>query len=842
MSSGTISNSSKEATKDFWRAIAKVMSMQNQAPLVSTPHKGSIPLSFAQERLWFLEQLAANSAYNMPFAFHLEGALDISALQQSLNEIIRRHEVLRTTFSVVEGKPVQTIQPPKGIPLAIIELKASQQQELQQLIAQKVEQPFDLSKEPVIRASLIRLKPNEYLLLMIAHHIAVDFWSKKVLFNELSQLYQAFSAGKSSPLPDMSLQYADFAVWQRQWLKGACLDLLLDYWKQQLNSISELQIPTDTSTPSPSKGTHQKLKLPQQLSNDLKGLARQQRVTLFVVLLAAFKVLLHRYTQQDDISLCSPVANRNRPEVKGLIGYFVNLLILRTDLSGNPTFQELLTRISQMVSGAYAHQDLPIQQLVQSLNLRQTPLSRVMFGLQNTGVHNLVLSELEVEALDVDGGAADFDLYLYVQEEQEGLAAILKYNPQLWSAATISKMLDHFQTVLENIVAHPQQRVAQLLTLTETEQHWWQQNKSNSTNSKPNSIYVAPRNQLELQLTQIWSKVLGIEKIGVKDNFFALGGESLLAMSLFAEIEQTFGKSIPLSTLLGAPTVEFLANILAQSDESNWSSLVPMQTRGSKPPFFCIHGQQGNVLNFQKLAHYLGNDQPFYSLQTKGLDGKELPYFRIEDMAAHYIREIRSIQSEGPYFLGGNSMGGTVAFEMSQQLQQQGEQVALLVMFDTFGIDCFPRVCFRWQHYWRYLLQLGVSKAMFDDLTDVLERKFLEITSRLYLKLGRTLPQHLSRVLIAEANMQAKREYRAKAYSGKVLLIRASEPASFDRPYLPTAQDWHSRDALHGWGELINGGLELIDVPGDHYSIFKEPHVQILAQKLKTYLQQFAVG
>ncbi len=840
---------SEDASKDFWKSIATVMSLQNQAPpLVAVSRDRNIPLSFAQERLWFLDQLdpSKSSAYNMPFAFEIAGSLNISALKKSLNEILRRHEALRTAFSVIEGKPVQIAHPELTVALPIVKLgEISQEQreaKVMQLIGEEVERPFDLSKGLLFRATLLLLGKTEYLLLIVVHHIAVDFWSKGILFQELSTLYEVFSTGKASPLPDLPIQYADFSVWQRKWLQKEFLDVLLGYWKQQLgNNLHELQIPIDSprSTSQTRKGAFQKLVLPKELTQEIQLLSRKHKVTLFVVLLAAFKVLLHRYTEQDNIFLCSPIANRNHKEIKGLIGYFVNLLILKTDLSGNPSFQELLGRVRQVSSGAYAHQDLPVQQLVKSLDLIQTPLSRVMFGFQNTGVYDLKLCGLAVETLDVDGGTVDFDLYLYLLEEADSLTAVLKYDAELFSKTAISQMLSHFQTVLENVVANSEQPISQLLPLSEAEQQQLQQKRLNQISSKPESIYVAPRNSLELQLTQIWMQVLGIQSVGVKDNFFELGGESLLAMNLFTQIEKTFDQTLALSTLLQAPTVELLANILSQEAKSeSWSSLVPIQTSGSKRPFFCIHGQQGNVLNFRELALYLGKDQPFYGLQSKGLDGKELPYFRIEDMAAHYINEIQTLQPEGPYFLGGNSMGGIVAFEMSQQLRQQGQEVALLMMFDTFGPDCFPRLSFRWQHYWSYLLKLGISKSILTDLNDVIHRKLQEISSRFYLKSGRSLPHHLCKEFVAEANMQATRDYRPQAYPGRVTLMRASEPASFTKPYLPTSEDWHNRKPNHGLDELTSGGLSIHDVSGDHYSIFQEPNVQTLAQKLKACLDE----
>lgn len=841
--------SSQEAQKDLWEAIKTVISLQNQAPpLVPISRNGNLSLSFSQERLWFLEQLepSRSSAYNMPSAFRITGALNVSALEQSLNEILRRHEALRTTFSSIEGKPVQVIHPELTLTLPIIELQDispdQQQTKAMQLIREEVQRPFDLSQLPLLRPTLLRLGEDEYLLLLSVHHIVVDFWSKGILFQELSVLYEAFSTGKPSPLPELPIQYADFAVWQRQWLQGEFLEVLLNYWKQQLDSnLCELQLPTDRprSALQARHGADQKLVLPKELTKELKALSRQEGTTLFAVLLAAFKVLLYRYTEQDDIFVCSPIANRNRKEVKGLIGYFVNLLIFCTNFSGNPSFQELLGRVRKVTSGGYAYQDLPVQQLVKSLNLLQTPLSRVMFGLQNTAIHSLDLPGLTVRTLDIDGGTANFDLYLYLLEEEGTLTAILKYNTDLFDDTTIVQMLNHFQTVLENIVVNPEQSISLLLPLGEAEQQQLIDKRPGQSSSRQERVYVAPRNPLELQLTQLWAQVLGIQSIGVKDNFFELGGESLLAMSLFAQIEKRFGQTLPLTTLLQAPTVEQLAKILSQEVNSvSWFSLVPIQPSGTKPPLFCIHGQQGNVLNFRKLSQYLGSDQPFYGLQAKGLDGKELPYFHVEDIATHYIQEIRTLQPEGPYFLAGNSMGGTIAFEMAQQLHRQGQKVALLVMFDTFGLDCFPRLSFRRQHYWAYLLQLGISKSLLNEVNELLQRKVQEIISRLYLSLGRPLPQNLRNELVAEANMQAKRGYKTQLYPGCVTLFRASQPASFSKLYLPTSEDWYNRNPQHGWSEVVGGGLEIYDVPGDHFSMFEEPHVQVLAEKLRTCLDE----
>ncbi|MCC5611553.1 condensation domain-containing protein [Nostoc sp. CHAB 5834] len=839
---------SQTGKQNLWQAIQTVLGWQNQAPpLVRVSRQESLPLSFSQERLWFLHQLQPTkaSAYNIAFAFRIAGSLNYHILEKSLNEILCRHEALRTTFGWVEGKPVQLIHTPVPLPLTVIDLQqlpATQREaKAMQQVTEDIQQAFDLQDAPLIRATLIQLDGEEHIFLLTVHHIAVDAWSKGVLFQELAALYEAFSQGQSSPLPELPIQYADFAAWQREWLQGDFLQILLDYWKQQLGSnLQELHLPIDHPRPAAPtcRSASQKVKLSKALSEALKTLSRQQKVTLFVTLLAAFNVLLHRYTEQEQLFVCSPTANRTRKDIKGLMGYFVNLLILKTDISGNPSFQEFLGRVSQVASGGYAYQDLPVQQLLRSLNLLQAPLSQVMFALQNTTIHQLKLPGLTVQNLDVDTGTADFDLYLYLIEEAGTLTAVFKYNTDLFEATTIQQMLQHFQTILENIVTHPEQSLSSLLPLTEAEQKQLHQKRAKPENSKPEKVYIAPQNALELKLTQLWSEVLNIPSIGVKDNFFELGGQSLLAMTLFACIEETFGQTLPLTTLLQAPTVEQLATLLRHEAAPSWSSLIPLQSNGHKPPFFCIHGQQGSVLNLRDLAHYLGSEQPFYGLQARGLDGKQAPHFRIEDMAAHYIQEIRTIQPEGPYFLGGNSMGGIVAFEMAQQLHQLGQTIAALVMFDTFERGCFPRLSFRQQHYWTYLWQLGLSKSLLQEVRELLQRKRQVMIGQLYFSLGHSLSQTYSRALVAEANMQAKKGYTPKVYPGRVTLFRASEPSTFNKLYLPTPKDWSSRDPQHGWSGLASEGLEIHDVPGDHFSLFQEPHVQVLAQKLKACLNQ----
>ena len=453
---------------------------QQIIPRRSTP--GLAPLSFAQQRLWFLNQLEPeSSAYNESNATRLSGPLDVLALEKALNQIVARHEVLRTTIVVIDGTPQQLIAPSRTIDLPVIDLRArtdkDRNSEAHRLTIEATRRPFDLSRDLMLRGLLLRLTDQEHILLLVKHHIASDGWSAGILWQELTTLYRAFTTGEPSLLPDLPVQYADYAVWQRGWLQGEALESQLKYWKKQLASISTLLLPTDRplSAVHSHRGARQLVEFPKDLSQALKFLSRQENVTLFMTLLAAFQTLLHRYTGQENISVGSPIAGRTRSEIEGLIGFFVNTLVLSTDLSGNPSFRELLGRVREVTLGAYAHQDLPFEKLVEELqperNLSRSPLFQVAFVLQNAPRPALKFEGLSASPERLNSETVKFDLTLTMHEEAEALRASLQYNTDLFDAATIERMLGHFQVLLKGIIADPNQRILDLSILTEAENY-----------------------------------------------------------------------------------------------------------------------------------------------------------------------------------------------------------------------------------------------------------------------------------------------------------------------------------------------------------------------------------
>ncbi|GDZ93324.1 amino acid adenylation domain-containing protein [Planktothrix agardhii CCAP 1459/11A] len=451
-------------------------------PILPRGEQSELLLSYAQTRLWFLDQLEPNSAfYNIPVGLRLQGHLNQSALRQSLEEIIQRHEALRTNFITVNGQPTQVIKTATNWTVSVIDLQhlSLEEQEITatNLVKEQSFKPFDLAKEALVRATLILLNNQEYWLLLCLHHVISDGWSMRVFIEELTALYNADNQGQPSPLKPLPIQYADFAIWQRQWLQGEVLENQLNYWQKQLaDAPTFLPLPTDKPRPAVQTftGAHQEFQLSLELTQKLTELSQQQGVTVFMTLLAVYGTLLYRYTGQSDILIGTPIANRNRREIESLIGFFVNTLVMRTDYSENPSFQELLMRVREMSLGAYAHQDLPFEMLVEVLqperNLSHTPLFQVMFVLQNTPLSEIELTGLTIDSLPLEGETAKFDLTLSMQNTETGLMGGWAYNTDLFNSETIERMNSHFLTLLEGIIANPSERVSQLPLLTKVEQ------------------------------------------------------------------------------------------------------------------------------------------------------------------------------------------------------------------------------------------------------------------------------------------------------------------------------------------------------------------------------------
>jgi amino acid adenylation domain-containing protein len=468
------------ALSDEQRRLLEALRRERQAqhlpyePIQRRDISSPCPASFAQQQLWFVEQLEPGSpAYNIPAAIRLEGSLQLAVLHQSLRTIVGRHEALRTTFAVEDGRPLQVIAAHMALPFAVVDLRhialSKRESAAMRLATAEARRPFELARGPLLRTTLLTLDDHTSILLLTLHHSISDAWSLGVLLDELAVLYQDFWARQPASLPELPIQYADFALWQHQWLQGSHFERLVTYWRAQLTGpLPELALTTDAPLPArpTTRGATQRFIGSGALAAALKTLGQQQRATLFMTLLAAFVTLLHGYTRQTDLLIGSPVANRNRPELKGLIGLFVNTLVLRADLAGEPTFEELLNRVRARVLDAYEHQELPFEKLVEVLqpnrDPRRTPLIQVVFAFEDQAVQTMHFPELRLTRLDIDNETSKIDLILFIAETADGLSGRFEYNADRFADATIRRLTGDFLAVLEHISARPNQRISEI--------------------------------------------------------------------------------------------------------------------------------------------------------------------------------------------------------------------------------------------------------------------------------------------------------------------------------------------------------------------------------------------
>ena len=1318
-----------------------------EGPVLARREPGApLPLSFAQQRLWFLDRLQPGSAaYNIPYALRLEGRLDVAALERSLEEVVRRHEILQASFDSHEGEPVLRIAGPLKLPLAPVDLSALDEagrgEEVARLASEEAGRPFVLSQGPLLRATLLRLGEAEHVLLLTVHHIVFDGWSATLLFRELAELYGAFTSGKPSPLAELPLQYADYARWQREWLKGGVLEEQLAYWRRQLaGSPPVLNLPLDRPRSSTwrSRAGRVPVMLTGGLIEALESLARREGCSLFMVLLAGFQAVLGRWSGQDDIAVGTPVAGRTRAEVEGLIGFFVNTLVMRTEVGGAPTFRELLGRVREVALGAYAHQEVPFEKLVEELrptrDLRYSPLFQVMLVLQNLPDREIALPELKLSPVEQESAVVKLELALSLERTTEGLRGVFAYDASLFEAATIERLGRHLETLLTAVVAEPERRLAEVELLEgeerarvlegwsrgprvegpleglgrllrqraertpegvavegsgqrlsyreletrarklgrrlrregvgpevrvgvlleksveavvafwgvqlaggvyvpleavqpaerlewmardagvsavvtrrglearcelpegtrvvrweelETEEsgplesgvqpgnaayilftsgstgrpkgvvvthegasdlmrgkvramalgegsrvlQWaslgfdasiweflsplelggtlyvppgsavplgdelrralveggvtvvamppsvlallseeglehlkavisvgeacpaelvakwgrgrrflngygptevtvcatWEecvagegrppigrplpntrayvldeamrpvppgvagelyvggpglargyvegpeltaerfvpdsftgepgarlyrtgdvvrwradgrldflgrvdaQVKVNGVRIEPGEVEAAlrelvgarqahvtawkspsgetrlvayvvpgestprearelrtrlrqrlaealvpsacvylealpltssgkvdgralpapeeaaprgpasvpPRDELERELASIWEEVLGVSSVGVTDSFFALGGQSLLAVRLVARLQERLGRAIPLAALFEGPTIEELAaRLRAGASAPVRRNLLTLQPEGRRTPTFWVHPVGGNVLCYAELARHLGPGRPFHAMRATGLDGREPPLDSVEEMARRYVEQVRAVQPQGPYLLGGWSLGGAVAFEMARELRRQGQEVSQLILLDSFAPSGSPtpepEAAVLLAGFAADLARSAGHEVLLtpESLSGLTpEEQLHALWTRLreagLLPAGTHQEELRALLEVARANLRAVARYNPQPYEGRVVLFQARD-----------ARRGAEVEPTHGWGRLIPSGLIVEGVPGDHHTALRAPHVGELAERLARRLRE----
>jgi amino acid adenylation domain-containing protein len=567
-------------------------------PLVAGAFQGErLPLSFAQERFWLLDRMERGAAvYNIPLAYALEGELSAAALEGALREIVRRHQALRTRFAEESGAPFQEVLPPSGPDLPRIDLgglpEAARRVELERVIREEAAGPFDLGRGPLPRVRLVHLGGAGHALLATFHHAVFDGWSQELFERELSALYAAALEGSPSPLPELPLQYVDYARWQRGWLTAGLQEELLAWWQRELAGAPvELALPTDRPRPEmqASRGSWERLDLSPELAGRLTALGRGEHSTRFMVLLTAWQALLGALSGQEDLLVGSPAANRPRPELEGLIGLFVETVVVRARLGGDPTFRELLAQVRESALEAFAHQDLPFERLVAGLRLRRSsarnPLIQALFALEEAKP-GLSLPGIDAGWIDSDNGTSKFDLSLFVKETGGGLRADLEYDSDLFDPATIRRFLSHFAALLEAAAADPGRRLSGILPLSAAERR---QAIAETVEriagglAAPAPAPAAPAGALRLPawevelVARIWSELLGVPAVGPDDNFFHLGGHSLAGARMLARVHETLGIDLTIRELFRAPTVRALTERIAALRAERSAPVAPVR-------------------------------------------------------------------------------------------------------------------------------------------------------------------------------------------------------------------------------------------------------------------------
>jgi thioesterase domain-containing protein len=816
------------------------------------------PPSTAQQGFWLLDQLEpGNPAYNIAVRFRLQGRLDVNLLERALNEIVRRHEVLRTTFDAVDGEPMQVVHPSMSVRISVFDLRHVDGQERdaeeERLTLEEARRRFDLSAGPLLRAQVLQLGDWDYIFLVTVHHIVSDGSSIGILTNELGAIYEAFSQGVEAPLPELPIQYADFANWQQESLDGPQMAPSLAYWKRKLGNPSGFDVPTDYPRPA-----HRSLNgnilsrlLPRSLTERLGDFSAREKSTLFMTSLAALKILLLHHSDIPDVQVGTLLTGRDRVETEPVIGPFINSVVLRTDLAGDPTFVELLARVRETVLEALANRDVPFERLVQTLSpkraLNRHPMFDVNFIFQRDFVRPLKFAGLALTAIPSKSPGAIYDLNFFMVERADGWRLSCEYDTDLFAGPSVDRMLWQLQMLMEGVEANPELKISQLRVLMEQEGHKVAldggKRPAQPAHTPSDSVlvlerpFVAPRDQTEVQLAKIWRNLLGQSLISVKANFFELGGHSLTAARLLARVEKILNKKLPLSVLFQAPTIEELAAVIRGQNARATSPVVnAIQPKGSKPPLFWVAG----YARFIPLAHCLGYDRPFLGLPLDGLRNLTAP-FRTEDIAARLIKMIREVQPEGPYFLGGWCNAGLIAYEVAQQLEAQGQQVAFLVLIDALNPSFSRRLSWpnasgarlyflgqKLRYHMNAIRHLGVRDAysyVFERIRTLRlrhKRRFYRLCYRLHLQVG--LPLIAALKDPDEVAILALSDYHPKPWLGRMTLVRN---------VARLAESYGSQRL--GWDELVSK-LDVVESMGDHTDMFEGANAAVLAQQLQAYM------
>jgi thioesterase domain-containing protein len=832
------------------------------------------PASLAQQRLWFLDQLGVKtSAYNVHLGFWLRGSLDIKALHSSLQELINRHDSLRTSFRLEGRELLQVVARDLRVDLPITDITSTPDYAVAYRLAQEeVEAPFDLGKAPLFRTRLIRDTATDHVLLFTMHHIITDAWSMQILAKELTALYTSFSAGQPSPLTELPITYGDYSEWQHRWFETDKVQQQLTFWQEELEDappVLELRMQRARSPEQTFTGASQTVQLSEEIVTGMKALAIRLQATPFMLLLATFKILLFRASGQTDLLVGVPVAGRNRLEMEGLVGFFVNTLVLRDDLSGNPLFSDLVAQVRDTTLGAFANSDVPFEKVVEILqperNLSYNPIFQVMFSVIKSAVRSHEFGDLTAWPYVVSPNTSIFDLSMTIIEGVDGLwFAEIEHNTDLFSKETVTQLLADYVKLLEVFTGNPGNRIADFpvtasgpATSTVGAQPAALQTASlqaNPSNTAKSSCRTAERpaaairrrkKRMPLQpsnfprqssaaaiedlpaeeklLLGIWKELLRSPQIGIDDNFFEVGGHSLLAAQVIAQVQSAIGRKISVSAVFRAPTIRTFAKLL-RDDALSQPDPIAMRLKGanSELPFFGVAIPGVDTFGFAQLARYLPADQSMYKLQASApiVFGRPLSSEEIEALAKQYVEGMRSQQPHGPYCIGAMCEGVLIAQQMILQLEAQGEEVGLFTIFDTWVLENSQiRPLWAIDYYMERLRHFRASS--FDNKFATVRRLMERVATGKKASPGRGWQEVY----------WPKEDFQPPQFRAPVLL--------FKRPRQPF---FYVRDPYMGWASRSLGGVSTCEIECGHAEMLREPHVRLVGETLASQLQAIRNG
>jgi thioesterase domain-containing protein len=784
----------------------------------------TLPLSVGQERLYRLAQLDPGKPfYNVAVSYRLRGRLDADAVKRAVLRVGERHHVLRASFPIADGRPVQRISSRlhedgvfrvQKIGSAALEAR---EQLLAQAIADEAAQLFDIATGPLWRVGLFRCSPDDHALTLTMHHIVTDGWSFELILAELSRLIDAFARGEDDLLAPPSLQYETYAERQRALFQDVAFEHQRAYWLDHFaGAVPAPKLPEDRR-PNDLDDRHASsspFTPPLALAEKLNALAKREGVSLFMVTLTAFAGMLHRWSGQTDLLVCTPVTGRHRAQSREVVGYCNNILPIRLDLSGDPSLGEMLARVRQTTLDAYKHQDVPFQEICEAPALRRIPLSRLLFSLDMAWPPRFQIPGLVCAPISVETGAADFDFSVSLWTEAAGLRGTLRYKDEWFSPERVAVLGEAYQGVLAALADTPE------LPLSSLPAPGFGPARDDIVEAADNGRSDLPRSPLEERVAREWRAVFDEAEIRIHDDFRALGASSLAVATLAERLNAAFGVELAPPVLFRAGTIARVARLLENADKSLLSDPVaPIRSEGTRTPLFLCEG----VGIYYQLAERLPESQPVY-----GLVRMDESWFKtVEDIAAHYVEAIRRIQPSGPYAIGGLSFGGLVAFEVAQQLKGVGETVKVLALFDTPGPNAYsPKGGLGWaMGHLGNLRRFGRAY-----LAAKLQRK---IRSALRKKAASSEPP-LDADRVRDGFRHFASHYAVRPYEGDILLFKlAQRDGMTDSLFDPALGHI---DPLLGWGSVASGLVDSVEVEGDHVGLLREPHVAAVAARLETLL------